>query len=338
MQKLIFGLFILLILVTPGIAVAQETGNGIIEGQVINDTAGGGNVAGLHVRLISNVEENVQIIATTETDTEGNFHFTDVVMEFKYLVSVSYMEVDYYSAVVFPSDDVKALVEIAICNATTSDDDIRVLMAHKIVDFQDTAVNITEIYVLLNEGDRTYIGDDSSVNGEQGILVFTLPEGASSFQAPQELVDDFILSDDYKVGYAVPFPPGERQLIFTYDIPLQDKEGINISFPVDYPTDYMDVMVKSDDVEVSTGQLAPDEPVETGTGERYIHFTGHDISRDSMIEIRLDRLADNSSFILIVVVAVIAIVIIITVLTIYLVKRKTKQTVVSEHNSSIKDE
>lgn len=337
MRKLIFGLFILLILVTPGMALAQETGDGIIEGHVINDTADSGNVTGLHVRLISDIGENVQIIATTETDTEGNFSFTDIAREYKYLVSVSYMEVDYYSVVVFPSDDVKTFVEIAVCDATTSDKNIRVLMAHKIIDFRDTAVNITEINVLLNDGDQTYIGG-SGANGEQGILVFNLPGGAGAFQAPQELVDDFILSDDYKVEYAVPFPPGERQLVFTYDIPLEDETGITISFPVDYPTDYMDVMVKSDDVEVSTGQLAPADPVETGTGEKYIHFTGLDISRDSIIEIRVDKATDDSSFILITVIGVIAFVIIVSSITVYVLRRNKKRVIAGQNSDSIENE
>jgi hypothetical protein len=338
MRKLIFALFILLILVTPGTTVAQEVGDGIIEGQVINDTSGSGNVAGLHVRLISDIGEEIQIIATTETDTEGNFNFTDIARQYKYLVSVSYMEVDYYSVVVFPSDDVKTFVQIAVCDATTSDRDIRVLMAHKIIDFRDTSVNVTEISVLLNDGDQTFIGTGSGANGEQGILVFNLPEGAVGFQAAQELVDDFVLLDDYKVEYAVPFPPGERQLVFTYDIPLQYEEGITISFPVDYPTDYMDVMVRSDDVEVSTGQLAPADLVKTGTGESYIHFTGLDISRDSIIEIRVDRISDDSTFILITVLGVIAFVIIVSSITVYLLRRNKKRAIAGQNSDSIENE
>ena len=70
LRKLIFSLFIFLLLGTQGAVIAQETGDGIIEGQVINDTADGGNVDGLHVRLISNIEENIQIIATTETNAD----------------------------------------------------------------------------------------------------------------------------------------------------------------------------------------------------------------------------------------------------------------------------
>ena len=337
MRKLISGLFIILILVAPGMALAQEAGDGIIEGQVINDTAGSDNMAGLSVRLISDIGENVRIIATTDTDAEGNFSFTDIAREYKYLVSVSYMDVDYYSAVIFPADDVKAFVQIAVCDATTSDRDIRVLMAHKIIDFKDTAVNVTEISVLSNDGDKTFIGTSSGVDDDQGILVFNLPDGAGSFQVPQEMVDDFILLDGYKVAYAVPFPPGERQLVFTYDIPIENKAGILISFPVNYPTDYMDVMVKSEGIEVSTGQLAPAEPVETATGEKYLHFTGQGITRNSIIEIRVDKAAVDSSSILIII-GVIVFIIIVSGLTVYLVRRNKKHAITRQNGDGIKNE
>jgi hypothetical protein len=107
---------------------------------------------------------------------------------------------------------------------------------------------------------------------------------------------------------------------------------------VDYPTDYLDVMVKSDDVEVSTGQLAPADPVETGTGEKYIHFTGLDLSRDSIIEIKVDRITANSSFILIPVIGVIVFVIIVSIITVYLLKRNRKRVIAGQNRDSVENE
>ena len=60
--------------------------------------------------------------------------------------------------------------------------------------------------------------------------------------------------------------------------------------------------------------------VETGTGERYIHFTGQNISRDSSIDIRLARVSGNSSFVLMLSIIIIAVVIAAAVF--FLVKRK----------------
>ena len=165
------------------------------------------------------------------------------------------------------------------------------------------------------------MGDEESiVDGKQGILVFVLPQGAQDFKAPETLANDFLFLSESKVAYAVPFPPGENQIVFTYNLPMPESSELKLPFTINYPTDYLDVMIRSDNLEVATGQLAPADPVETSTGERYIHFTGSDFPRDDIIEIRVARLSNNISLILIVFAIILAIIII--AVTVYLIKRK----------------
>jgi hypothetical protein len=61
MRRFIFSLLIYSVFTLQGIAAAQDSGNGTIEGQVINDTAGGGNVAGLQVCLIAYAGDEVPL-------------------------------------------------------------------------------------------------------------------------------------------------------------------------------------------------------------------------------------------------------------------------------------
>ena len=124
-----------------------------------------------------------------------------------------------------------------------------------------------EVFWLFNDGDKTYVGTD-------GVLVFTLPEGASGFEAPQELIPDYRFLDDNRVTYLVPFPPGERQLVFSYRLAKPDSAEFTIPLEVDYPTGSFVLMLGGEYVEVATNQLAPAEPVITDTGERFIHFRG----------------------------------------------------------------
>jgi hypothetical protein len=322
MRRFIFSLLICSVFALQGIAAAQESGNGAIDGQVINDTAGGGNVAGLQVCLIAYAGNEMQSTDTTTTDEEGKFRFEGLSRENTYLVSVTYMGVDYYYPVVFSSDEGAEFIQVAVCDSTESDEYIKVALAHKIIDFENENAIVTEMFVLVNGGDRTYVGDEESVVGnERGTLMFTLPQGATGFQSAPELAEDFLLLEDGRVAYTVPFPPGELQLFFFYSLPMPRRDELALSFTADYPTDYLDIMVKSDNIEVTTGQLAPADPVETGTGDRYIHYTGRNISRDSSIEIRLARLSDNSSFIFILAVSILVIIVIAVV--VFLVKRKS---------------
>jgi hypothetical protein len=322
MYKFLLCLLVLFILGLPGVALAQVPDDGTIDGQVVNETGGDGNVGGLEVCLFTYVDKEIQRSATTRTDDEGKFRFVNLVKEYKYLISVTYMDVDYYYPVVFSGDESSEYMEVAVCDTTKSDDAIKVVLAHKIIDFEEESAIVTEMFVLMNEGDHTYVGGEESIaDGTQGILVFTLPHGATAFGAPAELAGDFQLFNDNKVNYDVPFPPGERQIIFTYNVPIPKTGELNLSFMADYPTDYLDIMIKSDSVEVSTGQLAPAEPVVTDTGDKYIHFTGQDISRDSVIDIYLVRVSSGTSFIFIIVFIVIVI-IIIAILVYFVIKKR----------------
>jgi hypothetical protein len=321
MRKIIFCLLVLLISGIPGIAVAQESGEGTIDGQVINTTRDGGTVEGLKVCLITYVNDELQQTASTSTDKEGKFHFSNLIKEYKYLLSVTYMDVDYYYPVVFSDDDTTAYVEVAVCDTTESDHAVKVNLAHKIIDFEGENAVVTEMFFLVNEGDQTYVGgEESIVDGKQGILVFTLPQGAMSFETRTELAEDMQLLSESKVNYEVPFPPGERQIVFSYNLPIPKGGELDLAFVIDYPTDYLDVMVKSEGVEITTGQLTPAEPVETDAGDTYIRFVGQTIPRESVIEIHLLRLSNDTPLIPIAVIIGIAIIII--AVLVYFVKRK----------------
>jgi hypothetical protein len=334
MRKFIFCLLILFIFGIPGIALAQESGEGTIDGRVINDTPDGGTVEGLQVCLITYVNDELQKTATTTTDEEGKFHFRNLMKEYKYLVAVTYMDVDYYYPVVFSSDRDEAYVEVAVCDTTESDLSVKVMLAHKIIDFKGENAVVTEMFSLVNEGDRTYVGGEKSVvNGTQGILVFTLPQGATSFETPAELAEDLQLLGDRKANYDVPFPPGERQVVFSYQLPVPENGELDLSFVMDYSTDYLDVMVMSESVEVTTAQLTPAEPVETSSGDIYIRFTGRDIPRDSSIEIHVSRVANHDSLVIIIVSTICAL-ILIAVPVYFVMKRRLKKTAATKQSSS----
>jgi hypothetical protein len=132
----------------------------------------------------------------------------------------------------------------------------------------------------------------------------------------------------------VPFPPGELQIFYNYQIPLVDREETGIEFPVDYHIDYMDIMVKSGDVEVATSQLAPAEPVETAAGEKYIHFTGQNIPSHSSIFIQISRLSDDKTSILVVTLIIVAIIALVTAFSIYMVRRKKRLELAGKSNGN----
>lgn len=318
MRRLIAILLILLIFGLPVTTLAQESADGIINGQVINGTEGGGSVAEIEVTLITYVDDMMAETRTTKTDLEGKFQFDNVATEHEYLVSAKYMEVDYYYPVSFEPGETTTYIEVGVCDATTSDEAIRVGLAHTIINVEEESLLVTEVFWLVNDGDRTYVGTD-------GVLVFTLAEGAYDFKAPQELIPDYEFMDDNRVTYLVPFPPGERQLIYSYRLAKPDSAEFTIPLEVSYPTDSLELMVGGKDIEVATNQLAPAEPVITDTGERFIHFRGENIPGGTVINLRLADLSERGGLSSVIIWVIIAIVIV--GIAVYLVKRRKRENI-----------
>ena len=316
MCRLITILAVLLILGVPGTAYAQESVEGVINGQVINGTEGGGSVAGIEVTLATYIDDVLAETRTTETDGEGKFQFDNVVIEHQYLLFAVYMEVGYYYPAVFDPGETTTYVEVGVCDATNSDEAIRVGLAHIIINVEEENLLVNEVFWLVNDGDRTYVGTE-------GVLVFTLPEGATSFEAPEELMPDYQFLDDNRVTYLVPFPPGERQLVHSYRLARPDSKELTIPFEIDYPTDSLELMVAGEDIEVTVKQLAPADPVITDTGERFIHFRGENLPRDTVIDFHLSLMSGTSNVFFIVLWVIIGVAVVGT--AVYIVMKRAKR-------------
>jgi len=302
---------ILLAIGLPGNLSAQDSEQGVIEGQVVNETEGGGSVAGLDVALIALVEGEARETQTGKTDEEGKFRFTDISVAQSYLVRVSYMRIDYYYPIDFSNGETEKSIEVPVCDTTTSDQVIRVYLLHVILYAEDGYFSVTEVMWLLNEGDKTCIGSEETSFGEiQGTLVFTLPEGATDFGVPEESVGDYFIVDNNTVTNTLVFPPGEKEIIYSYRLDSPGSGDLVVELFTDYPTDALHVMVQGKDIEVTSTRLTPSEPIVMETGEQFIHFTGNSFNRGDTVDIRLSSLSGDNSPLFIILGAVAAVVII----------------------------
>jgi len=282
MRFIIIISIILSLIGLPGAsALAQESGaEGEITGQVVNGTEGGGSVEGTAVTLLTYVDNTLAATETISADAEGRFRFDQVATEHSYLVSARYMDVNYYYPADFAPGETAVNVKVGVCDTTTGAGAIRTGVAHTVFSIGEETVEVTEMYQLYNDGDMTYVGTD-------GVLVFNLPEGAYDFNAPQETVEDYRFIDDDTLTYMVPFPPGNRQLVYSYRLARPDTAEFTIPLRFKYPVDGLDVMVAGEGIEVAAPALAPAEPVVTDAGQRYLHFQGSDLPGGTVIELRV---------------------------------------------------
>lgn len=286
-MKRIIILAVLFILLLPGVVFAQEGGS-VIEGRVVNQTEGGGSVVGLDVSLLALVDGDIMETQTGTTNEEGEFYFAGVSGEHEYLILVNFMEIDYYYPLDFAGDETKISIEIPVCDTTTGSQVIRAVLYHIIVRVEDEFISLTEVFWLVNDSGRTYVGgEDTKFADIQGTLVFTLPEGVTGFQVPEETVEDYVLVDNNTVVNTLVFPPGERQVVYSYKLVKPGSGDLIIPLNIDYPSDSLDVMVQGEGIEVASAVLLPAEPVETDTGQRFIHFRGENLNRGEIVDVRL---------------------------------------------------
>jgi hypothetical protein len=324
MRKLVTIAVVLGILGLSGLATAQESTDGVIDGQVINGTAGGGNVSGLDVTLLLFIDDTMGETKTAVTDDQGRFRFSDLAIgpSYGYLVLAHYMGVDYYGAVIFGADETSTFVEVPVCETTDSDETIRIVQAHTIIVIEDESLYVSEYFLFSNDGDRTYVGsEENAAGGRKGTLVFTLPQGATDFEAPQEMIQDCIFLGNSTFADTLPFPPGDMELIYSYRLPMSGSDVFTIPLKVNYPTDSFSLMMQGEAVEVTSDRLTLTEPVEDETGEWFIHLKGENLTSGSTLDIHVSRLSggiDAANIVLWVVVAVLALCI---VLSIYKRKR-----------------
>jgi len=316
MRYLIIVLAVLLIIGLPAAAFAQDSADGAISGQVINGTEGGGSVAGVEVILITYSNDGITATRTAITDNEGQFQFDNIAIENECLVSARYMEVDYYYPVIFEPGETTTYVEVWVCDTTASDEAISVGLAHTIINVEEESLLVTQVFWLINDGDRTYVETE-------GVMVFTLPEGATGFDAPQELLPDYQLLDDNRIAYLVPFPPGERQLVYSYHLSKPGSSELTIPLEISHPTDSFELMVGGEDIEVAVSQLAPAEPVFTATNERFIHFQGKNLPRGTVVNLHLSNLSEGGGLHFVILWVIIAVVI--AGIAFYLVKRRGRE-------------
>jgi len=332
---------ILVILLTPAVVHAQEstgdTAGSVIEGRVINQTEDGRGLGGIDVCLITVAEEELEN-ETTRTDEDGSFRFDGLLKGSRYLLHVSFEDIDYY----YPVDFTVALpaepIEIPVCNTTEDDGEISIEWRHIVVQLEQGNLTVTDVIWLVNEGNHTYIGSEATnFNGKQGTLVFTLPEGSTNFSVPDYTTEDYIVIDNNTVIYTLVFPPGEQQLVYSYQLSETDSRDTMIELPVNYPTSALDVMVAMEDVEVASSRLSPTEPVETEDGQQYIHFTGNTLHKGETVDIRLINVTGQSSGGLIVL--WVAVPVVVLCLAVYLLrkirtKNMTPVTATSRKNTS----
>ena len=254
-------LFVWLAFMLSALPAHAQEGNGAISGRVQNGTAGGGPVGSLTVTLRHFAGMQLAEERQTQTGPDGSFRFDGLPTspQDAYLVVVRYAGVDYVSGMVQLHQQPEQTVDLTVYETTTDPSTVRIASRSLVIAGASPelrAVDIMDILIVENSGDRTYLGDRSGV-----VLSIPLPRGAQEirpqpgFDYGQPRLEDGVL---LTTG---PLPPGSQTVVLSYTVPYEGTRA-TLSIGTAMPTSTLRALVRDGTYRLSSRSL-----IDTGTVE-----------------------------------------------------------------------
>jgi len=278
---LVLGLMLLLV------AAGADAATGKIAVQVLNGTLGDSPVADIEVNL--QTYDTAGLIGddlTGITDEEGTFSFVGISANasLTYVATVSYQGVDYFSdPVIFPEDQGDRLATITVFDTTESDASLHIPIAHTVIDVGDGFLEITEMILFANVGDRTYVGASSDGMAGAATVRFSLPANATGV-VPGMGISRAAVTDD-RLDVNEPIVPGMQGVSFSYVVPFASEGTIALRTPA-YIIDSYTLLVGGRDISASCSRLTDADSVNI-EGASYLQLSGSNLDSGTLLEIEL---------------------------------------------------
>ncbi len=297
MIKRIALLVMILILSLSASALAAEPGSGIIKGQVVNGTEGGSSVADQEITLKTYLNDAETDSTTARTDAEGRFTFDGMLTEpgYSYQVTVTFQQVDYTGDWLgFTDGETSKFTEVTVYDTTTSDEAIKVAIAHTVIYVESDSLFVTEYFFFVNEADRTYVGSkEISEDGTKETLRFLVPEEATELQPEYGLMECCVYGSEDGFVDTMPVLPGSKELVYSYRVGY-NSGAYAFSREVNYPTATYDLLVQGEGVKVASDRLTVGEPMDI-EGVWFNHLSGQEIAPGDGVVAQLSDLPDTSN-------------------------------------------
>lgn len=249
----------------------HSAGKGI-EGQVVNESRGGAPVK--NVELILHQVDG-DFVEKIRTDHEGRFKLEGIEgdPEDFYHLLTRYEGVDYFTEqfrLVEPKE-----IQISVYDSTHSDEAIEAEAHHLIVEVDKRELTVTEIIILHNSGEKTFVGE----------IEIPLPKGAMNpefLEGIRGVEIDGRFYDDQGIK------PGSKEMVFRYRINASSQKAI-LSSHLHFPTSLLSFLISDPHLSVKSSQLSNSEVQRIGDRE-YLSLVGRDLPKGSVVEVVVEGL------------------------------------------------
>src|SRR4030095_13376130 len=167
-----------------------------------------------------------------QTDAEGRFLFENLETgpAFTYFIGIRYKEQLHRSdPVILQSSEEPAEVVLEVSEQPAQEakgndapPQLRITNHLMVIVGRGTHLEVREIVKIVNTGTTPYI-DKAGHGGATGIsLHLPLPQGHYNIGQVQGLKAEYVRIDPSGLSYLAPLPPGEHQIVYTYNLPWHD--------------------------------------------------------------------------------------------------------------------
>jgi len=289
-RVLITGLLLLAVLFVPLSASAAD--DGVINGKLVNKTAGGSSVSKTKVTLTGAKDGTPIPDATTGTNDKGEFEFKGVSTDkaVVYIITADYQSVGYESeSFSFPEGAKVKDAEVVVYEPTADSKDIRINLSHVIVLPGSGSVQTQEFYAVGNSGDRSYAGSRivQSLNQKETFRT-SIPDGANSFEYLTGLMACCVAQEQGSFIDTMAIIPGVKEIAFGYQFPYKSKD-YTFTKTFEYPVDAFNFVIENKGMQVSGGGLVSQGPVSID-GKNFLVFSRKNIGANETLKINISGL------------------------------------------------
>lgn len=286
-----------LVLLAVWAAPALAATDGVLEGKLINGTAGGPPPgAGLAVTLhVMKGTDEVSSSQTT-TDTQGQFRFSglDTDPGLSYYPDAVYLGVSYRSTdgYTFSSGQLSLAATLTVYETTEDPSKISLQAVHIIAENLQQVLRISEVHLFGNSGDRTYIGKPGQApDGQRTTVTVPLPEGAVGLAFLGDSPSTRYIQADGEVLDTEPVRPGSGSsaVEFSYHL-LVDGTTVPLDRKLDYTAQTVSVLAVQPGLTVQSTQLQAQEPI-SFQGQDFQVYTGQDLGTTTPLSLEFVPLA-----------------------------------------------
>jgi hypothetical protein len=279
-------------------ATAHAQGTGVIEGQVVNGTAGGPAIGAGVVVTLHAVQGDVEVVTLeTTTDAEGRFRFEGLNADpsLEYWPEATYLDVPYTGEAPyqFTADQTSLAATVTVYETTTDDGNILLDSVHLIVESFGPVLRVNEIHVFGNAGDRTYVG---TLEGDQHLTVFIpMPEEAVGLAFQNDISGTRYVEVEGGLRDTVAVPPGQQGSLVLFSYHLMVTSGsASLERSFAYPVGILNVLAAQPGLSLNSEQLQDWGP-QSLQGQQYELYAAQALAASAPLEMAFTVTDESTS-------------------------------------------